>query len=474
MQQLVIDVTPDRWASQGEAEATFKGRVVRIWSGIPGERSLVRVVHRGQHQDVGAWQEAWAADPHRVAPRCDRYHLCGGCPLMHLDGEGQRAAKRRMMQDALASEGLGHLDVLPVVPSPTGDDDFRHIIKLGVGLSDHGHLRVGAWGRNTRTIVPIPGCTVAAPILRKVTAAVSQAARHQRIEPFDPSTNRGVIRAIVARASRATGEVLVTLVAGRRNRSLEAMADDILTECREVVGVALHLNDDPGNAIFFRDEDGRVPFQVLGGRATIEEDLGGFRVPIGPGDFFQTHPAMAEVVYADVIRRLGLAPGEPVVDLYSGVGLLTMMAAKATGWALGVEEIDGAVQAGRAAAKAHGVAAEFVVGRVEDELEGLRVRLADARPIIIVDPARRGLEPGVIDGILALRPRRMAYISCNPRALARDLAKLVAGGMEAGAISLYDMFPNTAHTEALVILRSPDAEGLVRRAPQRKRLGGAG
>ena len=146
MQGQVVDVTPDRWASQGEAEATLNGRTVRIWSGIPGERALVRLIHRGQHLDIGALQEPWVADPHRVAPRCERYHLCGGCPLMHLDAAGQHQAKREMMRQALLAEGLGHLEVGEVVPSPTGDDDFRHVVKLGVGLSDHGQIRVGAWG----------------------------------------------------------------------------------------------------------------------------------------------------------------------------------------------------------------------------------------------------------------------------------------------------------------------------------------
>lgn len=473
MRDPIVEIIPERWASQGEAEAVVRGRPVRIWAGIPDEPGLVRLVHRGQHVDIAAWVGSDHPHPRRVKPRCERFNLCGGCPLMHLDEEGQLLAKRQIVRDALEAEGLGDLSVGRVLPSPTGFDDFRHIIKLGVGLSDRKALRVGAWGRSTKSIVPIPKCHVATPTLRTVMETVARAVRKHELMPWDAATGRGVLRAFVLRQSSKTGEVLVTVVAGRRDRALEAMTDQILTEAREVVGVALHLNEEPGNALFVRDEDGRVPFKPLGGRMVIEEQVDDFVIPLGPGDFFQTHPAMAAALFRDVLDRLELEAGEPVVDLYCGAGGLTLMAAKRTGWALGVEEVDTAVQAARQAAAGHGLQVEFQAGKVLELLPTLAARLADARPVVIVDPARRGLEPGVIDAILALKPRRMAYISCNPKALARDLAALKAGGMEPDAVSLYDMFPNTAHTESVVVLRAPDAAGLVRRAPQRRRAGSA-
>lgn len=468
---VIIQYTPDHWTPAGEAEGIYKDVPVRLFGGIPGERAIAKVQHRGEHLATATWQESATPDPHRVEPRCDRYHMCGGCPLMHLDTEGQADARRLMVRTELIEAGLGEVPVLPLEPCPDGDEGFRHVIKLGVGYSDQGALRVGAWGRRSRTIVPIPKCHVAAPILRFVMATVAHQIRELEIKPYDDERDTGVIRSVVLRASKSTGEVLVTIVAGNRIKALDTLAENISASATEVVGVVLHLNDDPGNAIFRRDETGAVVVQILQGRPWIDETLDGIVYRIGPGDFFQTNPSTAGVLYRRTIDALALQPGEPVVDLYCGVGGFALPAARVTGWALGVEEVDGAVLAARDAAKRNNLSAEFMAGKVESLIPAIHARIPDGRPVVIVNPARRGLEPGVGRQILSLKPRRIAYISCNPRALARDLVEFRDAGFEIGPIELFDMFPHTAHVEAMVVLRDPTAEGYVRRAPRRSRAG---
>lgn len=465
----MITMTPEFWTPQGEAEGRYRDFPVRVFGGIPGERGAVKVIAKGDHVAYGTWQGSERQDPHRVEPRCDRYHLCGGCPMMHLDTAGQARARREMVRQELVTAGLKDIVVGELIPCPDGDEGFRHIIKLGVGYSEQGALRVGAWGRRTRTVVPIPKCNVAAPILRFVMGTIAHQVRELEIKPYEVERDTGVLRAIVLRASRTTGEVLVTIVAGNRIKALDEMAENIGAAAREVTGVVLHINDVPGNAIFYRDEAGGVPVQILHGKPWIEDELDGVVYRIGPGDFFQTNPATAGVLYKHTIEALGLTDGEPVVDLYCGVGGFALPAARATGWALGVEEVDGAVLAAREAAKRNGLNAEFMAGKVEELLPQVKARLPDARPVVIVNPARRGLEPGVGKALLELKPRRIAYISCNPRAMARDLLEFQEAGYQVGPVALFDMFPHTAHVETAVILRDPAAEGFVRRAPRRSR-----
>ncbi len=461
-----VTVRPDRWMTRGEAQVDDPRKPLVVWSGIPGERARVRVSHSGQNRAYGYVVEAEPPDPHRVAPPCERYALCGGCPLMHLDAAGQEQARRSLVRQALEEEGLGDVELGAFHPSPDGLTDFRHMIKLGFGYSDRGHIRVGAWGRRDRRIVTIPECPVALPVLRRTMISVAHFTIERRIRPW--VEGRGILRAAVLRASRTTGEVLVTLVAGRRIRELAELAEDLAGHVPNVVGVWLHLNDEPGNAIFSPDEEGAVRVLPLVGKETIEEQVGGVSYDIGPGDFFQTNPAMAEVLYARTLDRLDLGQEVPVVDLYSGVGGLALQAARRTRWALGVEEVAGAVQRARGAARRQSLPAEFVAGRVEDVLPDVGRRLRGKAPVLTVNPARRGLEPGVVQAMLALEPRRIAYVSCNPRALARDLRLFREGGLKIGAVELFDMFPNTAHVEALVTL---DAPGVARgggRAPRRK------
>jgi 23S rRNA (uracil1939-C5)-methyltransferase len=461
------DITPDRWSHRGEADGEVRGHRVRVWGGIPGERALVKIVAEGQQMDYATWQRADRPHWDRVEPRCRRYHACGGCPLMHVGPATQQLARREIVMEALHDEGLGDVHVGAVVPSPDGIDGFRWVAKLGIGYSDEGRIRVGAWGRNTRRVVTIPECNVVSDEVRRAMVTVAHFVVDMAVRPYDSERDEGLLRAIVLRGSRAHKEVHVTLVAGRRVRVLQELADEVVANNSEIVGVALHLNDDPGNAIYHRDEDGAVPFLPLAGRQYVDEELGGFSYRIGPGDFFQTNPAMAEVLYRQTLSELRLEEGVPFVDLYCGVGGFAVQAAQQTGWALGVEEVEGAARQAREAAKRNKVQAEFVAGEVVKVLPEIGARLHGSRPVMTVNPARRGLEDGVVEQIVALAPLRVAYISCNPKALARDLARFRAAGMQVGPVALYDMFPNTPHVEAVVILEGAPDDGANRRAPKR-------
>lgn len=466
-----LQLTPDRWSHRGEAVGTAFHKETRVFGGIPGEPADARVLHEGQHTIQAAWK--WSPDPHprRVEPRCDRFHPCGGCPLMHLDEEGQGRAKRHIVREALGAVGLEDVVVGELVPCPDGSDDFRHVVKLGVGRSDIGRLRVGAWGRGDRGIVPIPKCPVAAPLVRRVMGNIAHHVLEMNIAPYDPISDQGVLRAFVVRASRSKQEVLVTMVAGRRPRMLDELSERIAMNS-EVVGVALHLNQEEGNAIFHRDEEGKIGLRVMDGRAWLEEELNGIQYRIGPTDFFQTNPSTAELLYAQTLDRLDLSADVPFIDLYCGVGGMALPASKRANYVLGIEGLEGAVERAREAARLNGLGAQFQAGLVGDVLPDLARRLAGTRPVVAVNPARRGLEEGVVAQIMSLEPRKVAYVSCNPRALARDLVAFAEAGMQIGDVQLYDMFPNTAHVEAVVVLDAADGGFPERRAPRRRRMKG--
>jgi 23S rRNA (uracil1939-C5)-methyltransferase len=456
-------VTPSYWNFRGEAVLeNDRGRRLLVWQGVPGETA------RGRNQDRAKWLGARKPHPDRVEPLCDRYTPCGGCPLMHLSAEGQRDVRRGLVGAALREEGL-EVEVEPVVAAPS-DLNFRHLIKLGTGFSDIGRPRIGAFGRDTRAIIPIPNCEVATPTLREVMKVTAHHFLDLQIYPYEPEEGRGLLRYVVARQSAHTGEVLLTLVAGRRNRLLMQLAETIEKSCSAVVGVHLHINDAPGNAIFARDGQGVVGTRRLTGREVIVERVADVDYQIGPGDFFQTHPVMADRLYRDVIELSGARNEVPVVDLYSGVGGFALALAPLTGWALGVESVEGAVRRARASASSNAVTAEFAHGEVVEVLPEVSRRLKGRRPLLIANPARRGLEEGVIEAIFELDPRKMIYVSCNPRALARDLRRFVDEGWSVDRVRPYDMFPNSSHVETVTVLSPPDngEAPAVGRAPRRK------
>lgn len=465
-----VEVTPQEWMPRGEVKVEVPGRLpLVVFGGIPGERAEVRITARGHHQVRADWVGSPAPDRHRTTPPCERYSGCGGCPLMHLDPAGQAGARRWLVHRALAAEGLGEVPVLPLVPSPGGTADFRHVIKVGFGRSPSGRVKIGAWARGSRDVVPIPECHVAAPVLRRAMVSLAHHTLALELPPYDG--REGVLRSAVLRASRTTGEVLITLVAARKDRDLMSLAEEVARGVPEVVGVWLHLNEGEGNAIFSKDDQGVIGVSHLVGKESIEERLGDTVYRIGPGDFFQTNPALAEVMYARVLDGLEVGPSDAFVDLYSGVGGFALMAARRAGFAVGVEEVEGAVLRAREAARANRVPAEFLWGPVVEVLPELGQRLVGTRPKVVVDPARRGLEPGVLDAVVALNPAAIGYVSCNPVAMARDLARLAGMGWSIGPVTPFDMFPHTAHVETFVVARPPAgaaADDATRRPPVRK------
>ena len=467
-------ITPTYWTSEGFAardNVDAHGRRVEIWAGIVGEEARVEPTGSGAHVHRARFlQPHRAPSPSRREPPCERFSLCGGCPFMHMDQAGQHAARLAMVRQVLAPVGLAAHTPAAVIPSPDGDEDFRHVIKLAVGRSDKGHLRVGTFGRGTHRVVPIPNCNVASPVLREVMKVVAHHVIELEIYPFETDTDRGTIRHIVLRQSRVDGKVLVTLVVGRTNHHVRALADAIAAGSGAVSGVYQHVNDLPGNAIFAPPIEGVPQFDRLGGEGTIEEEVAGLRLRVGPGDFFQTNPGMADRIVRDVISDLAPFKSHPVVDLYCGVGTFTLPLAREHGWALGVEEVPGAIDRAEESTRLLHLPAEFMRGAVADRLPEIARRVAGRGPVVVVDPARRGLEESVVDGIIGLKPAKVAYLSCNPRALATDLQRFVAAGWTIDSLRAYDMFPQTAHVELLALLSPPTPPVVTARAPRRKLL----
>lgn len=462
-----VVVTPSSWMPRGEAKCVGGGqRPLVVWQGIPGEEARVDVLFAGQNQVFGRWLSSPSPSPHRVEPVCARVDLCGGCPWMHVDAAGQEEGHRGRVHHAFREQGID-VTIADYHEAPA-TEDFRHVVKVGFGTGDTGKLRMGAWGRRSREIIAIPKCNVAAPVLRKVMNSLAHHAIELGLRAYDPRTERGTLRSAVLRASSTTGEVLVTLVAAKRTRFVNELAEAVAQGCSEVAGVWLHLNTGPGNAIFVRDEQGVVGAVRLAGKEFIEDRLGDTTYRIGAGDFFQTHPAMAAKLYERTIDRLELDGSDTLLDLYSGVGGIAMAAADRAGFVLGVEAVDGAVQRARESARANRSTAEFMQGEVLEVLPELTTRFAEVGPKIVVDPARRGLEEGVGDAIRSLSPSRLAYVACSVESAARDLRPFIDAGWRLQPLELFAMFPHTPHIEVLAILDPPEAPKATRRAPQRK------
>jgi 23S rRNA (uracil1939-C5)-methyltransferase len=450
---LEVDITGVNLDGDGVAEV--EGRQVSVPHAIAGERVEVRLSHHRDGTATGEVVRVLQASPHRVAPACRHFGPCGGCAWQHIAYEEQLRIKQRMVQ-AL----IGHPRVLPTLPTPAaapGDTPwgYRNKVSFVFAPGGHGHgLVMGHYRRGSRSIVPVQECPVHAEAGNHFAFALHEILERARVPGSTPDGEDGVARHVVARVSEATGELLGTLVVTENVKPLRRVTSEIQKALapshegaeRRRAGFHLNIHDRPDPFLF-----GRQTLKLFGA-GEVRERVGGVSYLISPTSFFQTNVRAAEVLVREVVGSLADARFRRVLDLYSGVGLFALPLAGQGRSVTAVEENRHAMTAAASAMRLNRIpdqACRLVASRAEEVI----ARLGADWDAVILDPPRQGCPPHVLDWVLrAARPPRIVYVSCNPEALARDLANVPAAGYRFERIQPVDMFPHTAHIETVVVL----------------------
>ncbi|HEY2901726.1 MAG TPA: 23S rRNA (uracil(1939)-C(5))-methyltransferase RlmD [Polyangia bacterium] len=448
-----VDLDQDGAGICHAADAAIAASTILVPGALPGEQVTATISHASPHQPR-AWAELETIDvasAARRAPVCPAFGPCGGCRMQHWELGAQRAWKTEQIRTALAAyPALAAIPVAACVPSPL-DRGYRNNAKLVCGRDATGALVLGAYAPRSHDLVDLGGCRVVEPVLEAAAAALRAALVANDVVPYDERRLLGDLRYAVLRANHR-GQVLATLVTARREWNAgAAVAADFRARCPAVAGVVHNINPTRGNVIFGDEE------VVLAGQATLDEQIGPAALRLSSRAFFQANRAIAALTYAHIARAVAATAattGESVVDClvdaYCGVGGIALSVAAHAGTLVAIESNATAVADATAAAHAAGVSnVRFVVA---DAADGLRaVGRAD---VVVVNPPRKGCAPAVIAQLLRLQPRLIAYLSCAPDTLARDLAALGAGdaSYRCESVTPYDMLPHTPHVEALAIL----------------------
>ena len=338
------------------------------------------------------------ASPLRVAPRCPVFGECGGCQLQHLDYPAQLDWKAKRVRAALVAAGVSEPPVLPTIGCEP-PWEYRNHMRFSVDREG----RPGLTARGSRRVLPLAHCPIASP---RINAALGVLARHPLPRP----------QALV-RAGEATGDLLIQ----------PAPVQELQAE---LTAAGLVVSDE-----------------------TLEEELLGARFRIRPSSFFQTNTRQANRMAELVLDRLPRGSDVTLVDAYCGVGTFARLMAPHAGRVIAIEESASSIRDARWNLR-DTPNVEIVQAKVEEALPQMTERL-DA---LVIDPPRAGCQRPVLDALAARRVRRVVYVSCDPDTLARDLAYLSTGTHDARpayrleSVQPLDMFPQTAHVEAIAVL----------------------
>lgn len=424
----------------------------------------------------------------RIAAPCEIYDQCGGCQLQHMDYTAQLAWKRQLVVDNLerigklrvsgggdsgkskeneavesqidsandggivdgTTDGAGVAQTDGILVRPTlGMDEpwrYRNKAQVPIGVTEGG-LVGGFYARGSHRIIDMETCLIQHEDNDDVVRKVKDIGRELGISAYSEETGRGLLRHVVVKKAFRTGEMMVVLVTnGRDIPHLDAWLGSIREQLPDVVSICQNVNTQRTNVIFGGET------RVLWGRDVIYDYIGDVQFAISARSFYQVNPAQTEVLYGKTVEYAGLTGNETVIDAYCGIGTISLFLAQHAAKVYGVEIVPEAIEDARANAKLNEMKnVVFEVGASEDVIPNWKEQGITA-DVIVVDPPRKGCDPRLLETILAMKPERVVYVSCNPSTLARDLRVLEDGGYKTVEVTPVDMFPHTVHVESVAML----------------------
>ena len=429
------------YASGGEGVARIGGMAVFVRGALRGERVEVLIEHIGHSAAWGRAARLIEPSPARVEPDCPYYGSCGGCQFRHMAYGEELEAKRRRVEDALRRIGGADLPV-SVIHGAENTRRYRNKVQFPVAEGAIGYYK----GR-THQVVDISDCLLQPEADTACRAAVKGWMERFGVPAYDERTGKGLVRHLFLRTNRA-GEALCCIVANGKTLPHETeLTDGLRAAAPGLAGVVLSVNTRKTNVILGRE------FHTLWGRDWLEEELCGHIFRLSVPSFFQVNRAQTEVLYRRALDFAGLTGAETVVELYCGIGTISLTLAERAGQVIGVEVVPQAVEDARENARRNGLAhkARFECG----DAAQLAARLAGegGRPdVAVVDPPRKGLAPEVADAVAEMAPDRVVYVSCDPATLARDVKRFGELGYAPERAEAVDLFPRTAHVETVCLL----------------------
>ena len=441
--RLVID----GYASDGAGVARLDGMVVFVQGGIRGEACDVRLTHVGRSALWGRVEEGFNPSPARIFPRCLHYTKCGGCQFRHMNYAEELEAKRIRVEDALRRLGGAEIHVSAILGAEQVDR-YRNKAQFPVAKGP----RIGFYRPRSHDVIDVDDCLLQGEAAARLRGAVKEWMAEYSIPAYNERTFTGLVRHVYVRTNRAGRSLCCLLVNGRGVPREVELVRALRRAEPNLAGIVLGVNEKHNNVILGDS------YRTLWGEDFLSDTLCGLTFRLSVPSFYQVNPAQTEVLYGKALEFAGLTGAETVLDLYCGIGTISLVMARKAGMVWGAEVVPQAVDDAIANARRNHIEnARFLcadAGEAARYLEGEGVR----PDVVCVDPPRKGLAEDVVDTIADMGPERVVYVSCDPGTLGRDVKRFAGRGYTLKKAVAVDMFPRTAHVETVVLLSKGEVD----------------
>lgn len=485
-EELVITITD--MGTEGEGIGRVEGYTLFVKDAIAGDVVRVKVIKAKKRFGYARLMEVITPSLWRVEPVCFCARQCGGCQLQHCSYEKQLEWKEKKVADCITRIGGIPLrpsgkqsvistrraasdcaedmnsncdtlredeDVLTMEPILRMETPFsyRNKAQYPIGYDREGKLVAGFYAGRTHSIIPNTDCAIQHPCNKVILETVLTFMDSHGIAAYCEENHIGLIRHILIRTGRYTGQVMVCLVINGEGLPHQQELVENLLSCplngTYIRSICLNINQEKTNCIL----GDRI--ETLYGESYIEDTIGDIRYQISPLSFYQVNPEQTLKLYRTVMEYADLQGGETVWDLYCGIGTISLFLAQKAAHVYGVEIVPQAVKDARQNARINGISnTEFFVGAAEDVVADKYGKSGGAlrADVVTLDPPRKGCDKKLLETVIRMHPERIVYVSCDPGTLARDLQYLCGNGYELKRVRACDMFPQTGHVETVVLL----------------------
>ncbi len=441
------------------------GRVIFLTNAVPGDVVDVRTTKKRKSYFEGVATRFHRLSDKRTSPVCEHFGVCGGCKWQDLGYEHQLRYKENEIAENLRR--IGQLDIPEITPILGCSNPYYYRNKLEFSFSDSRWLTQeeiqsgkeiedrnalgfhipGMWDK----VLDINQCHLQRDPSNAIRLSVREYAVGNNLSFFNPRKQHGFLRTLMIRTA-STGEVMVLVQfyednAEQRTLLLQHLADTF----PEITSLLFVINQKPNDTLYDQQ------IECFSGRDYILESMEGLTFRIHAKSFYQTNSEQAYELYKITRNFAGLTGSELVYDLYTGTGTIAQFIARDAAKVIGIEAVPDAIEAARVNAAENGIGnTEFFAGDMKSLFTSQFVASHGSPDVIITDPPREGMHKDVVAQILAIRPQKVVYVSCNSATQARDLA-LMKDEYRIARVQPVDMFPQTHHVENVVLLeRMPE------------------
>lgn len=423
------------------------GFVIFVPNSVKGDILNIKIIKLLKNYGYGKIENIISPSKYRVKSDCNISSRCGGCCFRHIDYEYECIIKKQFVIQAFNKIAKVNNILIEDTVKSTSELYYRNKAQYPLGLNADNMVIAGFYAKRSHNIVKLTNCFLQPIIFNEILNDIIYFIIKYNISIYDEFSKVGLIRHVYIRTADFMDEIMVCIVSTSSDiKNIDMLIDTLLNKYKDIKSIVININDNDTNIIL---GDKNI---VLYGKEYIYDVICGIKIKISLNSFYQINKLQAEKLYLKAIEYAKLDSNDILLDLYCGIGTISLIAAKYVKKVIGIEIVPQAIDDAKHNSNINNIHnSEFICSDAKTASLKL-TKIYKNIDVVILDPPRKGCDIMVLESILHLSPKKIIMISCNPPTAARDCKYLLDNDYNIEKIVPFDMFPRTNHVEIIVVL----------------------